>query len=48
VPNLTRLRGRDGVEAHSVLDAMVREGRIVAWRLFGNRDEALKAVVLGE
>ena len=32
VPNLTRLRGRDGVEveAHSVLDATVREGRIVA------------------
>ena len=50
VPNLTRLRGRDGVEveAHSVVVATVREGRIVAWRLFRNRADALKAVGLEE
>jgi ketosteroid isomerase-like protein len=50
MPNVTRLRGRDGVEveAHSVVVATVREGRIVAWRLFGNRAEALKAVGLTE
>jgi ketosteroid isomerase-like protein len=50
IPNLTRLRGRDGVEveARSVLVATVREGRIVAWRLYQDRAEALKAVGLSE
>src|SRR6267142_694286 len=45
VPNLTRLRGRDGVEveAHSVVVVTVREGRIVEWRLYQERAEALKA-----
>jgi ketosteroid isomerase-like protein len=50
IPNLTRLRGRDGVEveARSVLVATVREGRIVAWRIYQDRAEALKAVGLEE
>src|SRR5262249_33871756 len=50
MPNLTRLRGRDRVEmeAHGVVVATVSEGRIVAWRLFRTRDEALKAVGLEE
>jgi ketosteroid isomerase-like protein len=50
MPNLTRLRGRDGmeVEAHSVVIATVRDGRVVGWRLYRNRGEALKAVGLEE
>ena len=50
VPNLTRLRGRDGVEveAHSVVVATVCDGSIVAWSLYPDRAEALKAVGLEE
>jgi len=50
MPNLTRLRGRDGVEveAHSVVVATVRDGRIVGWCLYQERAEALKAVGLEE
>jgi ketosteroid isomerase-like protein len=50
VPNLMHLRGRDGVpvEARSAVVATVRGGCIVVWRLFQDRDEALKAVGLEE
>jgi ketosteroid isomerase-like protein len=50
VPNVTRLRGRDGVEveAHSVAVATVRDGSIVAWSLYRDHTEALKAVGLEE
>ncbi len=48
VPNVTRMRGRDGieVEARSASVVTLREGRIVAWRLFRDRAEALRAVGL--
>jgi ketosteroid isomerase-like protein len=50
VPNLTRLRGRDGVEveAHSAVLVTVRHGQIVQWKLCRDRAEALKAVGLAE
>jgi ketosteroid isomerase-like protein len=50
VPNLTRLWGRDGVavEAHSVSVVTLRDGRILRWRLYQERAEALAAVGLSE
>jgi ketosteroid isomerase-like protein len=50
VPNQTRLWGRDGikVEAHAVAVVTLRSGRIVEWRLYQERAEALKAVGLEE
>jgi ketosteroid isomerase-like protein len=49
-PNVARMRGRDGieVEAHSTVVVTLREGRIVLWRLYQERAEALKAVGLEE
>ena len=46
----SRLVGRDGieVETHSVQVATIRDGLIVAWRLYRTREEALKAVGLEE
>jgi ketosteroid isomerase-like protein len=50
VPNATRLWGRDGVavEAHSVYVVTLRNGRILKWRLYQERPEALEAVGLSE
>ena len=50
VPNRTHLRGRDRVkvEAQSALVVTVRNGRIVTWRLYQERAEALEAVGLSE
>jgi ketosteroid isomerase-like protein len=49
-PNVARMRGRDGieVEAHSTVVVTLRAGRIVHWRLYQERSEALKAVGLEE
>jgi ketosteroid isomerase-like protein len=49
-PNRTHLRGRDHVkvEARSALVVTVRNGRIVMWRLYQKRAEALQAVGLAE
>jgi ketosteroid isomerase-like protein len=49
VPTHTRLWGRDGVEVHTRHVALVtlREGRIVLWRLYLDRDEALDDFGLG-
>jgi ketosteroid isomerase-like protein len=46
----SRMWGRDGIEvaARNVTVATVRDGRIIAWRLCSDRDEALKAVGLEE
>jgi ketosteroid isomerase-like protein len=46
VPTRTRFWGRDGieVEAYGVFVVILRDGRIVVWRLFRELDEALKAV----
>ncbi|MEA2202394.1 MAG: SnoaL-like domain [Solirubrobacteraceae bacterium] len=46
VPNRTCFWGREGieVEAHSTYVVTFRNGRIVEWRLFQTRAEALKAV----
>jgi len=48
VPFQTRLWGRDGikVETHAAVVVALRSGRIVEWRLYQERDEALKAVRL--
>jgi ketosteroid isomerase-like protein len=48
VPGLTHFLGRDGieVEAYGVTVVTLRDGRIVEWRLFRERAEALKAVGL--
>jgi ketosteroid isomerase-like protein len=45
-PTRSRLWGRDGmeVEAYGVFVVTLRDGRIVWWRLFRERAEALKAV----
>ena len=50
VPNRTRFRGRDhvSVEAQSAFVVTLRNGRIVRWRLYQERAEALKAVGLSE
>jgi ketosteroid isomerase-like protein len=50
VPNRTRFWGREGVEveAQSTYVVTFRNGRIVEWRLFQARAEALKAVGLAE
>jgi uncharacterized protein len=50
VSDRTRLWGRDGieVEARNVCVVRLRDGRIVHWRLFRDRAEALKAVGLAE
>jgi ketosteroid isomerase-like protein len=50
VPNRAHFWGRDGVEveAHSFLVATLRRRRIVAWRLYQERGEALEAVGLSE
>jgi ketosteroid isomerase-like protein len=50
VPNRTHFRGRDGieVETQSAMVATVRDGRIVLWRLYQERAEALEAIGLGE
>jgi ketosteroid isomerase-like protein len=50
VPNRTRFRGRDGieVETQSAMVATVRNGRIVLWRLYQERAEALEAIGLAE
>ena len=43
VPTHTRLWGRDGIEVQTRHTALVtlREGKIVLWRLYLDRDEAL-------
>ena len=48
VPNRTHFWGRDGIEvdAYGVTVVTLRHGRIVEWRLFRERAEALKAVAL--
>ena len=48
VPTRTRFWGREGieVEAYGVFVVILRDGRIVVWRLFRELDEALKAVGL--
>jgi ketosteroid isomerase-like protein len=50
VPNRTCFWGREGVEveAQSTYVVTFRNGRIVEWRLFQTRVEALKAVGLEE
>jgi ketosteroid isomerase-like protein len=50
VPNTAHLQGRDGVEveAKSVSVVTLRNGRIVEWRLYQERAEALEAVGLSE
>ncbi|MCW3032483.1 MAG: hypothetical protein JWM60_828 [Solirubrobacterales bacterium] len=50
VPNRTCFWGREGVEveARSTYVVTFRNGRIVEWRLFQTRAEALKAVGLAE
>jgi ketosteroid isomerase-like protein len=50
VSNVTHLRGRDGIEvhAHSTSVVTLRDRRIVLWRLFATRGEALSAVGLEE
>ena len=49
-PNRTRFWGRDGVEveAQSVWLVTLRNGRIVEWRLYHERAEALEALRLSE
>ena len=46
----SRGRGRDGivVEAESVSVVTIREGRMVQWRLYPEKAEALKALGLAE
>ena len=46
VPNTTHFRGRDRVtvQAQSAVVATLRNGRVVRWRLFQTRAEALEAV----
>jgi ketosteroid isomerase-like protein len=50
VPNRTCFRGRGGieVEAHSAYLVTFRNGRIIVWRLFQTRAEALKAAGLAD
>jgi ketosteroid isomerase-like protein len=50
VPNRAHLQGRDGieVEARSASVVRLRDERIVEWRLFQTRADALKAVGLEE
>ena len=50
VPNRARLRGRDGVEVEtrSAVVVTLRNGRIVDWRLYQEKAEALEAVGLSE
>jgi ketosteroid isomerase-like protein len=50
IPNIGRGRGRAGipVEARSVWAVTLRNGRIVRWRLYQERKEALEAVGLEE
>ena len=50
VPNCTLLCGRDGIEAvvRSVPVVTVRSGRIVEWRLYQEKAEALRAAGLRE
>jgi uncharacterized protein len=50
VPNRTHMKGRDGiqVEAHSASVVTLRVGRIVKWRLYQDRAQALKAVGVEE
>jgi ketosteroid isomerase-like protein len=50
VPNRARMWGRDGieVEARYVAVATLRNGRILTWGLYQERDEALKAVGMAE
>jgi uncharacterized protein len=46
VPNRTHMQGREGirVEAHSASVVTLRGGRIMKWRLYQDRAEALEAV----
>jgi ketosteroid isomerase-like protein len=48
VPNRTRFWGRDGIKVEARYAAVVtlRNGRILEWQLYQERDEALKAVGL--
>jgi uncharacterized protein len=50
VPNRALARGRGGIEvaARSAAVVTLRDGRIVAWRLYQERAEALEAVGLRE
>ena len=50
IPNRTYFRGRDRVtvEAQSVVVATLRNGRIVEWRLYQERADALEAAGLSE
>jgi ketosteroid isomerase-like protein len=50
VPSRTHFWGRNGieVEAYGAFVVTLRDGRIVEWRLFRERAEALKAVGLEE
>jgi ketosteroid isomerase-like protein len=50
MPNRTHFCGRDGVEveAHSVVVVTFHNGRIVQWRLYQERAEALQGIGLSE
>jgi ketosteroid isomerase-like protein len=50
VPNRGRAWGRDGIEVATQSASVVtlRQGRIVAWRLYQEKSEALEAVGLRE
>jgi ketosteroid isomerase-like protein len=50
VPNVGRMRGRDGVEvtAHSTIVLTIRNGKIASVCLYQARDEAFNAVGLEE
>jgi hypothetical protein len=50
VPTQARMWGRDRikVEARAVAVVTLRSGRIVEWRLYQERAEALKAIGLAE
>jgi ketosteroid isomerase-like protein len=50
VPSRTRLCGRDGIEVKTRAAYVVtfRDRRIVAWRLYQEKTEALEAVGLRE
>jgi len=50
VPNRTYMQGRGGIKVGATSASVVtlHDGRIVAWQLYLNRDDALKAVGLAE
>lgn len=50
VPNRTRFRGREGIEVdtRSTVVVTLRNGRILRWRLFQERQDALEAMGLSQ